>query len=668
MKIKLKLRPKTTIYLLLILFLGLQQVVAQDYCFPTHSPQGNSWRISEFSIPEVSYSISINNWGQTDNTDELIMISSGEDYTFQITTTGWVGVGAAIDFNNDGDFEDADEIVAVPTYIANNPAQYSYTVTIPASIPDDSYRLRLWNALANAGGGNPAGSPCGAYNYGTYADFTLVVGDCFPPVNIAVGELDLYEATVTWEDNGIAELWNVEYGLSGFTQGEGNMVTAIDEMTYTMEGLSSNMAYDVYVQSDCEADGESGWMGPVSFMTNFNTTPIEIIGLNHDVIANGVSEMIESTTNGVDGVNFCFLSEDWKLNESDPDITVGLPEDGIITSADISGLTYQMSPFSTPYEGNNSLRIADMGLPQSIEFATPESYLSLYFLTTSGSGSSSVEIVIHFDDESAQVFMSNSIPDWYQTGLPVEISGFGRGDRSNNNVETPSGNPKMFRIAVDIDEINHNKLITSVDVTKISGSGIVNIFAVSGKLPEQCESPTDFAIEDITQTSVEVSWSAPDNIANIDSYGWIVMLTGEVPFEDDPVDEGLVDIAETSVVVNDLDPDTTYDIYLLSVCDLDSMFFSDLVIETFSTDPLGINESAFAGFTFYPNPTESNLSLEAQEPLQNVQIFSLSGQEVFSKQTSSSSMNIDLKNLAVGVYILKVTISEQVQTFKVLKK
>ena len=668
MKTKLNLRPKATIYLLLTLLLGLQQTLAQDYCFPTHSPQGNSWRISEFSIPEVSYSISIGNWAQTDNTDELIMISSGEDYTFQITTTGWVGVGAAIDFNGDGDFEDADEIVAEPTYIANNPANYSYTVTIPASTPDDSYRLRLWNALANAGSGSPEGSPCGTYSYGTYADFTLVVGDCFPPVNIAVGAIDLYEATVTWEDNGIAELWNVEYGLSGFTQGEGNMVTAIDEMTYTMEGLGSNTSYDVYVQSDCEADGESGWMGPVTFMTNFNTAPIEVIGLNHDVIANGVSEMTESTTNDIDGANFCFLSEDWKLNETDPDITVGLPEDGIITSADISGLIYQMSPFSTPYEGNNSLRITDTGSPESIEFATPESYLSLYFLTTSGSGSSSVEIIIHFDDESSQVFMSNPIPDWYQTGLPVEISGFGRGDMSNNNVETPSGNPKMFRVAVDIDEINHNKLITGVDVTKTSGTGVVNIFAVSGKLAEQCQSPTDFAIDEITQTSVEISWSAPDNVANIDSYGWVVMLPGEVPFEDDPVDEGLVDIAETSVVVNDLDPDTMYDIYLLSVCDLDNMFFSDLVSETFSTDPLGINENAFEGFTFYPNPTENNLSLEAQEPLQNVQIFNLSGQEVFSKEASLPSMNIDLKNFAVGVYILKVTISGQTQTFKVLKK
>src|SRR5690606_36769467 len=131
---------------------------------------------------------------------------------------------------------------------------------------------------------------------------------------------------------------------------------------------------------------------------------------------------------------------------------------------------------------------------------------------------------------------------------------------------------------------------------------------------------------------------------------------------------GIVDIAETSVVVNDSDPDTTYDIDLLSVCELDNMCFSDLISVTFSTGPLGIDENAFAGFTFYPNATENNISLEAQEPLQNVQIFNLSGQEVFSKQSSLPSMNIDLKYFAVGVYILKVTISGQTQTFKALKK
>src|SRR5690606_36591874 len=121
----------------------------------------------------------------------------------------------------------------------------------------------------------------------------------------------------------------------------------------------------------------------------------------------------------------------------------------------------QMSPSDTPYEGKNSLRLENIDDVGTLELAEPNRYGGLFFLTTSGSGSSTVEIVVTFDDGSSQLFMSQAIPDWYQTGsIPVELSGFGRGDISNDNVETPAYNPKLFRLTVDIDDVNVNKLIT----------------------------------------------------------------------------------------------------------------------------------------------------------------------------------------------------------------
>lgn len=656
---------------LLFILVPLQETTAQTYCFPTYSPQGDSWRITQFSIPEVSYSINIASWNQTDNTSEIIAVSAGLVYTFQITTAGWVGVGVAVDLNNDGDFDDPGEILQAPTYIADNPANYSYSITIPAGLADGVYRLRLWNALANSGNGTPAGSPCGAYSYGTYADFTLLVGDCLPPGGVQFSNVMQNSATVDWDDNTDVDYWNLEYGESGFSPGNGTLISNINVNFQDLTGLMSGTEYDVYLQAQCDTQTASIWVGPISFSTLINSEPIEITGFNADVIANGVGPMSSSTTNDVDGGNYCFLSEDWKLNAGSPNLTVGLPDDGIISSLDIEGLNYQMSPFLQPYDGDNSLRIESNNNPEILELVTPASYLSLYFLATTGGGSSNVEIVVHFDDNTSQVFPSNTIPDWFGVGLPIEASGFGRGNMTNDNVETPSNNPKLFRIAVDIDMINQDKLITEVTFTK-TGGGIANIFAISGKIADEpvCEAPVNFSIDDIGTETILISWDEPADTDNIDGYGWVVVLPGDTPFVDDHVSEGMVNVGVTTAVVADLDPDTDYDIYFLSICDLNEMWFSDFLMASFSTETLGINDISFSGFSFYPNPIDNSLYLQATEALQEVQIYNLLGQELISMKNSNSStfMSIDLEGVSAGVYMMKVTISGTTKAFKVVKK
>lgn len=759
-----------TLTAFIVLLLSGFQAYSQTYCNPTYSPQGNSWMITQFSIPEAGYSITIPSWNQTNNTGELIMLSPGEEYTFQITTTGWIGVGVAADLNNDGDFEDEGEILAEPTYITSSPATYEYMITIPEDLEDGSYRLRLWNALANAGNGNPPGSPCGAYSYGTFADFTLAVGNCFAPLNVQIADLGQNQATVNWTAVGLAEQWNIEYGTGGFEQGEGTLITGIEDTSYELTELTADTQYDIYIQSDCDDEGLSGWSGPISFTTHFVSVPIEVIGFNEDVIANGVGPMLESTTNIVDNDSFCFLSQDWKLNEEDPDITVGLPWNGVITTTSAGpGVTYQMSPFDNPYEGNNSLRIAAIDSSGTLELAQPAAYQSLFFLVTSGSGTSSVEILVSFADGSSQIFMSQAIPDWYQTGaIPVEISGFGRGNVNTNAVETPSNNPKLFRLTVDIAPVNIDKPITTLQVTKISGNGIVNVFAVSGKSDEvtcvapenlmlesatattatfsweaspsevdgyewlvmqegvapnledavtsggvapevisvqvdgllaetsydfyvaaicgteeslwtgplnfitdleDCEAPSNFSIDVIGSFEIAISWTEPQNTANIEGYGWVVVLEGHTPFEDDHIVEDFASVGETSAEVMGLEPNTTYDIYFVSICDLEGMWFSNFSMETFTTETLSVADNGFSGFSFYPNPSSGYIQLQAAENLQHVKLYNIRGQELLTiNEISSSSLVVDLENYSPGIYMMKVTIAGRTVTFRVIKK
>ena len=94
---------------------------------------------------------------------------------------------------------------------------------------------------------------------------TFVIGDCpdcSPPAALqsVIGE-DF--AVVMWASAG--DLYDVEYGTSGFTQGTGTTVNGVAENGYIIEGLSIG-AYDFYVRQDCGAGEASNWTGPYSFV------------------------------------------------------------------------------------------------------------------------------------------------------------------------------------------------------------------------------------------------------------------------------------------------------------------------------------------------------------------------------------------------------------------
>lgn len=223
-----------------------------------------------------------------------------------------------------------------------------------------------------------------------------------------------------------------------------------------------------------------------SWQTMAQHYPIEATGYNMDVVANGVGTMASSTTGIVDSASYCYISEDWKLDAGDPDRTLGLPADGVITSPDISGLTYQIPSSATPYNGNNSLQIDNVGPTYSrdLTLTTPGKFQELYFLVASGSGDSSVDVTVNFSDSSTQSSNGLNVPDWFLTGLPVEISGVGRGNVDNNNIENPAGNPKLFRLRVVIDLANQLKNVESVTFTKTditTGDSVLNVMAISGK-------------------------------------------------------------------------------------------------------------------------------------------------------------------------------------------
>ncbi len=84
--------------------------------------------------------------------------------------------------------------------------------------------------------------------------------------SIEVTDVTANSATISWNDNGVAQQYVVEYGPAGFPQGFGQMVTT-GTATVTLTGLNSFLSYEFYISADCGEDGNSTSIGPLSFQT-----------------------------------------------------------------------------------------------------------------------------------------------------------------------------------------------------------------------------------------------------------------------------------------------------------------------------------------------------------------------------------------------------------------
>ncbi len=81
---------------------------------------------------------------------------------------------------------------------------------------------------------------------------------------------------------------------------------------------------------------------------------------------------------------------------------------------------------------------------------------------------------------------------------------------------------------------------------------------------------------------------------------------------------------------------------------------------------LGVADNTFKGFDYFVD-SNNMLTLKASSAMQNVQLYSLLGQEVITQQLSSNNETVNLSKLSTGVYLATVTIEGTKKTFKIAK-
>lgn len=70
----------------------------------------------------------------------------------------------------------------------------------------------------------------------------------------------------------------------------------------------------------------------------------------------------------------------------------------------------------------------------------------------------------------------------------------------------------------------------------------------------------------------------------------------------------------------------------------------------------------------YPNPVVDFVSIKHSSKIDAVEVYNVAGQKVGISKWNAASGTMDMRNLAPGIYIIKVKTGNDVKAVKVIKK
>ena len=100
-----------------------------------------------------------------------------------------------------------------------------------------------------------------------FDDVNIFEVTCPEPTDIAIANITETTADISWSLGGTETLWDLEWGISGFTPGSGTLEAGLTTTSFNFTGLTLATIYDVYLVSDCESLGTSTVVGPITFNT-----------------------------------------------------------------------------------------------------------------------------------------------------------------------------------------------------------------------------------------------------------------------------------------------------------------------------------------------------------------------------------------------------------------
>jgi len=243
----------------------------------------NYYNIMSFNTINGTANIANNvaqNTAYTNNFDTMAVGQQpGNAFNYAVQVDDYTSVGIWVDWNNDLDFNDPDELVATHEYAGVNET-YTGSITIPATTPPGNYRMRVRSRDARFA------DPCAVYNYGTAQDYAIAVGNaptCFNPVNVTGTATSAGTGTLSWshENFGTAPL-GYEYAVTTSSSLPDAGTATTNTTIENYPGLVNGTYYYLHVRTDCGNGDHSQWVTSLRFRylagdtceTAINLTPL----------------------------------------------------------------------------------------------------------------------------------------------------------------------------------------------------------------------------------------------------------------------------------------------------------------------------------------------------------------------------------------------------------
>ncbi|MFT6850787.1 MAG: bacillolysin, partial [Sphingobacteriales bacterium] len=240
------------------------------YCASQGNSTSDEW-INKVVIGSIN-NTSGNNSGYNDYTSMTAVMDIGGTYNFTLTpgfTSGGL-FGASsypeywriwIDYNKDGDFTDAGEMVFDAG--GTSTAAVSGSFTIPTNVSAVTTRMRVQMKY------NAAPTSCEAFGYGEVEDYTVEIKAtgpvvCNAPSGLSSSNVSQTSASVSWNAATSANSYVLRYRAQG-----GSYTTVnVGGTSQSLSGLSATTTYEYSVKSDCGNANESGFSSTAAFTTS----------------------------------------------------------------------------------------------------------------------------------------------------------------------------------------------------------------------------------------------------------------------------------------------------------------------------------------------------------------------------------------------------------------
>lgn len=196
------------------------------------------------------YTSSPGNLQQSPNARLVVLISTDNGLT-------WNSNGILLDYNNS---------TGIPFSSVNTILQ-TQTVSLY-----DSVAMAPYSGVVRFAFYAYENDPTYMYDNDIHIDNFQVIpyNSCVRPTNVTASNSTLNSIDIDWTSNSTATEWEIEYGPSGFTHGNGTFVSATSH-PYTVPNLTPATTYDFYVRTVCGAGDTSYWSMMVTASTACST-------------------------------------------------------------------------------------------------------------------------------------------------------------------------------------------------------------------------------------------------------------------------------------------------------------------------------------------------------------------------------------------------------------